>query len=92
MKTIIERINESFTNEDRVKAAKKVEVLETGLFGIYHYKINGKEYKQKKLYSWQRFSPSVWVYISPSGRESIVPFKYVFYLTMKAAEMMPPNP
>jgi hypothetical protein len=59
-----------------------IEVITTGLFGIYEYKIGKYHFKQRKLHS-GRFSPNVWT-MTVSDKTVRIPFKYVTLLTYKA--------
>jgi len=81
MHTIIDKINNSFTLQQRIDAAKMVEVLHEGLFGAYHYKFNEYEFKQVKVHS-GRYSPTIWI-MTKNGKEYAIKYKYAFYLTMK---------
>jgi len=81
MNTIIDTQNNNTTLQDRINAAKMVEVIREGLFGAYHYKVNGYEFEQVQIGRGYR-AVSFWV-MRKNGKETRVKYKYVFNLTMR---------
>ena len=88
MNTIIQSTVDTLsTKENRIKCASMVDVLRSGLFGVYHFRIKDLEFEQIHVGQGRRYSFKFWV-MRKNGKEYRIPYKYVMYLTFKRCGLM----
>ncbi len=85
MQTISERFNP--TVEMARKAATMVNVIRTGLFGVYQYKIGNIEFEQKQTNPGSRYSRNYWI-MTTNGKTVTLPYKYVIYISFKKLKLI----
>ena len=82
MHTIIDKIiAEKGTLAIMQKAATMVEILRTGLFGVYHYKLQDVEFEQINICR-GKYNHHYWV-MRKNGKQYTVKYCYVVYITLK---------
>ena len=89
MQTLIDTITDGFTLEKRRLAAKNIEVLRSGLFGVSHWKIKDMEFEQITVGGWRRGWH--WWVMRRNGKEYKIKYSYALYLTFKHLDLLPKN-